>query len=168
MLVTYRADEISSAQRMRRLADALGRAGATVALDLGPLEREDVAALLAARADGLLPKALTNTIVTRSEGNPFYAEELLAAAREGDRELPPRLRHLLLQRVVPGSTVRRRACFASPRPPDVTSLRAAARRCRPPDGRAARGVAQRGRARRPGRRPDDDRFRFRHALLAEA
>ena len=41
-----------------------------------------MAALLAARADGLLPKALTDTIVTRSEGNPFFAEELLAAARE--------------------------------------------------------------------------------------
>jgi len=168
MLVTYRADEISSAQRMRRLADALGRAGATVALDLGPLEREDVAALLAARADGLLPKALTDTIVTRSEGNPFYAEELLAAAREGDRELPPRLRHLLLQRV---SRLDR---------PAQSLLRVAAAAGCDVSYALLRGVADRPTAElRAGLRSavehgvlvadrTTDRFRFRHALLAEA
>jgi predicted ATPase len=67
-------------------------------LELGPLEEEDVTALLAARADSPLSAALTHTIVARSEGNPFYAEELLAASdRSG--ELPRRLRDLLLERV---------------------------------------------------------------------
>jgi len=42
---------------------------------------------------------VTDTIITRSEGNPFFAEELLAAAGDGSGELPGGLRDLLLQRV---------------------------------------------------------------------
>ena len=45
------------------------------------------------------PAALTDAIVARSEGNPFFAEELLAAAGDRSGELPRGLRDLLLQRV---------------------------------------------------------------------
>ena len=38
-------------------------------------------------------------IITRSEGNPFFAEELLAASGERTGELPRGLRDLMLQRV---------------------------------------------------------------------
>ena len=53
---------------------------------------------MAAHADSPLPAGLTAAIVTRSEGNPFFAEELLAAAGD-ERRAPARLRDLLLQRV---------------------------------------------------------------------
>ena len=53
----------------------------------------------AARADAPVPAALTDTIAARSEGNPFFAEELLAAAASGERDLPRGLRDLLLPRV---------------------------------------------------------------------
>jgi DNA-binding CsgD family transcriptional regulator/tetratricopeptide (TPR) repeat protein len=99
LLATYRADELSSAERMRRLADGVRRSGSALVLELGPLEDEDLTALLAARADPRLPAALTHAIVTRSEGNPFFAEELLAAAGDQSGELPRGLRDLLLQRV---------------------------------------------------------------------
>ena len=42
---------------------------------------------------------MANTIAARSEGNPFFAEELLAAADDDRGELPRGLRDLLLQRV---------------------------------------------------------------------
>jgi predicted ATPase len=99
LLATYRADEPSSAERMRRLADRVRRSGSAILLDLGPLEHDELTALLAARTDGSLPARLTNEIVARAEGNPFFAEELLAAAGDPRGELPRGLRELLLQRV---------------------------------------------------------------------
>jgi DNA-binding CsgD family transcriptional regulator/tetratricopeptide (TPR) repeat protein len=98
LLATCRADEPSSAERVRRLADGVRRSGSALVVELGPLDREEVTALLAARAGAPPPAALTDAIVARSEGNPFFAEELLAA---GDRagELPRGLRDVLLRRV---------------------------------------------------------------------
>ena len=98
LLTTYRANEPSSAERMRRLEDGVRRSGSALVLELGPLERDELKALLAARADAALPAAVTDTIAVRSQGNPFFAEELLAAAGEGG-ELTRRLRDLLLRRV---------------------------------------------------------------------
>jgi len=99
LLATYRADERSSAERMRRFAERVRRSGSTLVLELGPLQRDELAALLAAHADAPPPAALTDAIVARSEGNPFFAEELLAAADDQHGELPRGLRDLLLQRV---------------------------------------------------------------------
>ena len=68
-------------------------------LELGPLEHEELAALLTARTESAVPAALAKVIVARSEGNPFFAEELLAAAGDASGELPRRLRDLLLRRL---------------------------------------------------------------------
>jgi DNA-binding CsgD family transcriptional regulator/tetratricopeptide (TPR) repeat protein len=95
LLATCRADELSSAERVRRLAAGVRRSGSALVLELGPLERDELRALLAARADA----ALTETIVARSEGNPFFAEELLAAAGDESGELPRRVRDVLLHRL---------------------------------------------------------------------
>jgi DNA-binding CsgD family transcriptional regulator/tetratricopeptide (TPR) repeat protein len=99
LLATYRAEDLSSAERMRRFADVVRRSGSALEVELGPLENEELTALLAARADAPLTAGLTSTILARSEGNPFFAEELLAAAGDRNVELPRRLRDLLLQRV---------------------------------------------------------------------
>ena len=99
LLGTYRADELSSAERMRRLADGVRRSGSALLLDLEPLAPEELSALLAAHTQAPTPAALSDAIIDRSEGNPFFAEELLAAAEGQSDELPRRLRDLLLQRV---------------------------------------------------------------------
>ena len=99
LLATYRADELSSAERMRRLADGVRRSGSALLLDLGPLAPEELSALLAAHTHAPTPAALSDAIIDRSEGNPFFAEELLAAADGQSDELPRGLRDLLLQRV---------------------------------------------------------------------
>jgi DNA-binding CsgD family transcriptional regulator len=97
LVATYRPDEPASAERVRRLADGVRRSGAARLLDLGPLARDELRALLAARADALAP-AVADAIVARSEGNPFFAEELLAAATDGG-DLPRGLREALTARV---------------------------------------------------------------------
>jgi DNA-binding CsgD family transcriptional regulator/tetratricopeptide (TPR) repeat protein len=98
LLATYRADEHSSAERMRRLVDGVRRSGSALLVELGPLTRDELTALLAASADAAPPVALADAILARSEGNPFFAEELLAAADQSG-ELPRGLRDLLLQRL---------------------------------------------------------------------
>jgi hypothetical protein len=120
LLGTYRADEPASAARVRRLADAVRRSGSALVLELGPLGREELVALLAAHADAPLPTRLTDAIVARCEGNPLFAEELLAAAGDRGGELPRGLRDLLLQRTARLDR-RRRACCAWPPPPGATS-----------------------------------------------
>ena len=50
LLGTCRADEPASAARVRRLADGVRRSGSALVLELGPLGREELAALLAGRA----------------------------------------------------------------------------------------------------------------------
>jgi DNA-binding CsgD family transcriptional regulator len=168
LLATYRADEVSSAERMRRVAAGVRRSGSALVLELGPLGREDLAALLAARAEAILPAALTDAIVTRSEGNPFFAEELLSAAGDHNGALPQGLRDLLLQRV------------ARLHPPTQALLRLAAAA-----GRDVGYPLLSALAARPEHDVHDSlreavehavlvadqatgSFRFRHALLAEA
>ena len=85
LLGTSRADELASKERAGRLADGVRRSGSAMVLELGPLEHEELAALLAARTNSVLPAALAKMIAARSEGNPFFAEELLAAATDARR-----------------------------------------------------------------------------------
>jgi DNA-binding NarL/FixJ family response regulator/tetratricopeptide (TPR) repeat protein len=99
LLGTCRADEPSSAERVQRLAEGVRRSGSALALELGPLERAELTELLEAHSDAPRAAVLTDAIVARSEGNPFFAEELLAAADEDTGDLPRALRDLLLRRV---------------------------------------------------------------------
>ena len=99
LLATHRRDEPSSKGRMARLADGVRRSGSGLVLDLGPLPPEDLTALLAPAPGARLAPELADAIVARSAGNPFFAEELLAAGPSRTAELPGRVRDLLLQRV---------------------------------------------------------------------
>jgi DNA-binding CsgD family transcriptional regulator/tetratricopeptide (TPR) repeat protein len=167
LLATYRADEPASAARVRRLADGVRRSGAALVLDLGPLERNELTALLAARADASLPAALTEEIVTRSEGNPFFAEELLAAG-ERSGELPRGLRDLLLQRMAgldPATQGLLRLAAAAGRDVSYPLLRAMAAR---PEGDLRESLRQTVGHGVLVAVQATGSFRFRHALLAEA
>jgi DNA-binding CsgD family transcriptional regulator/tetratricopeptide (TPR) repeat protein len=168
LLTTYRADEPASAERVRRLADGVRRSSSALLLELGPLGHEELAALLEARADDPLPAALTDAIVARSEGNPFFAEELLAAAGDQGGALPHGLRDLLLQRVARLDAATRgllRLAAAAGRDVGYPLLRAAA-------GLPERDVRESlRRAVEHGvlvAEQETGSFRYRHALLAEA
>ncbi len=170
LLATYRADELASAERMRRLADGVRRSGSAVLLELVPLGPEELAALLAAHAGVPPPAALANAIVARSEGNPFFAEELLTAAADDDQngELPRRLRDLLLQRVAqlgPATQSLLRLAAAAGRDVGYALLRALAAR---PEHDVQDSLREAVEHAVLVADQAAGSFRFRHALLAEA
>src|SRR6266540_4593889 len=101
LVLTYRSDELHRRHPLRPFLAELDRSGRAQRLELGRLDRRDLAELLARILDEPAPPALIGEILARSEGNPFFAEELLAARREGAEgvELPEALRDLLLARV---------------------------------------------------------------------
>jgi DNA-binding SARP family transcriptional activator/pimeloyl-ACP methyl ester carboxylesterase/tetratricopeptide (TPR) repeat protein len=165
LLATYRADELASAERVRRLADSVRRSGAGLTLELGRLAPDEVAELLAARA-APPPRALADAIVARSQGNPFFAEELLAAAGDEGGELPVGLRDLLLRRVARLDRQTKavlRLAAAAGRDVGYPLLRAAATLPEHEVRESLRRAVEHGVL-----VADRDQFRFRHALLAEA
>ena len=91
---TYRTDE--TVRVPRRLVTELRRGRVASTLELGPLSPDDVAAML---ADTAVPAGLVESITRRGQGNPFFVEELAAAALEGDAGVPPALRDALLHRI---------------------------------------------------------------------
>jgi DNA-binding CsgD family transcriptional regulator/tetratricopeptide (TPR) repeat protein len=95
LALTYRSDEISKQHPFRKALSELVRSPGVRRLDLAPLDRDEIAGLLAAQT-GTADPGRARALFERSEGNPLYAEELLAA--DADR-LPDPLSTLLLARV---------------------------------------------------------------------
>ena len=165
LVATYRADEPASAERLRRLAATVRRSTAARAFELGPLAPDELITLIEARA-GITPSALTDAIIARSEGNPFFAEELLAAASDESGELPRALRDLLLRRVARLDRRTKgvlRLAAAAGRDVGFRLLRAAAGLPEADVRDSLRRAVEHGVL-----VPEHDSFRFRHALLAEA
>jgi DNA-binding CsgD family transcriptional regulator/tetratricopeptide (TPR) repeat protein len=96
VVATYRIDE--PGEGLSHLVLELVRSGAATLVELAPLSDRELAQLLSEASDERLDPALVASICARSEGNPFFAEELLAAARDGDASIPPVLRDVLIQR----------------------------------------------------------------------
>ena len=98
LVLTYRSDELHRRHPLRPFLAELDRSSRAERLELGRLGRRELAELLAGILDEPVAPALVGEILARSEGNPFFAEELLAAHLEGTK-LPLALRDLLLARV---------------------------------------------------------------------
>jgi DNA-binding CsgD family transcriptional regulator/tetratricopeptide (TPR) repeat protein len=168
LLATYRGEELSAEHQLRRLVTGLLRAGVATRLELGPLGREELEALLRTRGGDQLSPGLTEAIVTRSEGNPFFAEELLSAAGQRGVDLPRVLRDLLLQRVAQLDRKTQdmlRVAAAAGRDVPYPLLRAVVDAPEDELRQALRGAVDHGVL------VGDQAagiFRFRHALLAEA
>ena len=96
-VASYRSDELHRGHPLYPFVTELERAGGAERLELPPLAPSEVAAQL----EGILgeqPESwLAARLAERSGGNPFFAEELLAAADEGP--MPESLRDALLMRV---------------------------------------------------------------------
>lgn len=91
MVLTFRTDEMRRLHPLRPVLAELGRLPQTERIDVAPLTRQEVAEL--ARALG---GQADDGVAERSEGNPFYVEELVAA--EGAR-LPATLDEVLGNRL---------------------------------------------------------------------
>jgi DNA-binding CsgD family transcriptional regulator/tetratricopeptide (TPR) repeat protein len=98
---TFRSDELDRLHPLRGLLGELARNRRVQRLELARFTRAEVAEQLAGLLDADPPTRLVDDIYARSEGNPFFAEELLLAGEGADpRALPPSLREVLLARVV--------------------------------------------------------------------
>lgn len=104
MLVgTFRSDELHRRHPLLPWLAELERDGRVERLALARLDRAEVAELLAAILGETPSATLIDDVARRSDGNPFFAEELLASAAgrgtgTGPR-LPPTLREVLLARI---------------------------------------------------------------------
>jgi DNA-binding CsgD family transcriptional regulator/tetratricopeptide (TPR) repeat protein len=157
------------------LAQVRGAAGVEE-IRLGPLSRGEVAEQVAWLAGGPAPDRVVEVMYARAEGNPFYTEQLVAAAPAGPggealglpAGLPARLAELLAARVA-GCAGDARAVLSAlavaGRPLDEDLLCAAAGL----GAEAARGgLRELAAARLLADGDADGAHRPRHALLAEA
>jgi DNA-binding CsgD family transcriptional regulator/tetratricopeptide (TPR) repeat protein len=122
LVVSYRSDELHRRHPLRPLLAELMRLPAVERLELAPFTRAELAEHLEAIAGAPLPTDQVEGIYERSEGNPFYAEQLLAAgAGDAQAELPATLTDVLLAQVQglsePAQRVLRVAAVAGRRVP---------------------------------------------------
>ncbi len=182
VVATYRTDDLHRRHPLRPVVAELLRLPSVASIELGPLGYADMADHLTALAGRPLDPSALHRMVARAEGNPYYAEELLAAvapARSGGAGgdlgsgglsgdvLPSGLAALLLARVeqLPGAAQQvLRAAAVGGRRVDDDIVRAASGLAGPEYEDAIRDcVAQQLLV--PG---GADGYVFRHALIREA
>jgi len=166
VLVTYRSDELHRRHPLLPVVSELDRTERAVRIPLEPFTRDELAAQLEDILGEPPGTDLLDRLEARSEGNPLFAEELLAAGQDGRGEVPPTLRDALMLRVE----------ALGEQAQEVLRIVAAAGRVdhevlqavsgvEPPTLRAALREAV-------GQRllvvDEDGRYAFRHALLREA
>ena len=105
LIITYRSDELRRGHPLRHCMLELERTGKAIKFELAPFTRAEVREQVAAILDESPPGPLVDRLLERSEGNPFFTEELLASAREPGERLPDSLRDTLLTRVESQSAV---------------------------------------------------------------
>jgi predicted ATPase len=76
---TFRADDVHRRHPLRPVIAEWSRLPIVRRLDVTRLSEPDMAALVRSESPGL-PDAAVTDIIRRADGNPFFAEELLAAA----------------------------------------------------------------------------------------
>ena len=100
LVASYRSDELHRRHPLRPLLAELVRVPDLERVELPPFSRNELADHLAALAGERLPTAAVDRILARSEGNAFFAEELVAAgAARAEVALPEALTDVLLGRV---------------------------------------------------------------------
>ena len=88
VVATYRTDDLHRRHPLRPVVAELLRLPSVTAIELGPLGYAEMEDHLTALAAGPLDAANLHRMVARAEGNPYYAEELLAAVGEAGSPVP--------------------------------------------------------------------------------
>ncbi|HEX4725179.1 MAG TPA: AAA family ATPase [Pseudonocardiaceae bacterium] len=99
VVASYRSDDLYRRHPLRPLLAELVRLPAVERIDLTPFDMDDSRKFVAALADGPLSDDLVRQIAERSEGNAFFAEELMAACAEHEDGVPTGLADVLLARI---------------------------------------------------------------------
>ncbi len=99
LIGTYRSDDLHRRHPLRTMIAELDRSGSVERIDLDRFDRDEVRELISAIV-GTEPTAeLVDRTFLRSDGNIFFAEELLAVEGEYGSPIPPTLREIVLARV---------------------------------------------------------------------
>jgi DNA-binding CsgD family transcriptional regulator len=85
IVAAYRSDGLARDHTLRWLRNELRRGGNLEELALEPLDREQTGALLGELLDEPASESLLGTVHDRTQGSPFFVEELVGALRVRDR-----------------------------------------------------------------------------------
>ena len=96
VLATYRRDDLHRRHPLRPVLSELVRLPAVERLELEPLGGDESLELVRRLADGSVAESRLRHIARRSEGNAFFAEELVTAAPAG---VPEGLAEVLMARI---------------------------------------------------------------------
>ena len=99
LLLTYRADELHRRHALRPLLSELERLDRARRIELSPFDRDELAEALSDILGAAPSAELVERLFARSEGNPLYTEELLAAGLDGRGAAPQSLRDAFLLRI---------------------------------------------------------------------
>ncbi|WP_219508362.1 helix-turn-helix transcriptional regulator [Nonomuraea ceibae] len=160
---TYRTDDLHRRHPLRSVLAELKRLPTVTNVELGPLGSGDMSDYVMTL--GSLDARELGMVVSRADGNPFYAEELAGAVAEGET-LPDSLASLLMSRVevlTPASQQVLRAAAVAGRRVEDELLREVSGLPLPDFEEAVREIVSRGLLRVHGHG-----YAFRHALLQEA
>ena len=99
LALSYRTDDMHRTHPLRPVIAELLRLPSVTAIYVGPLDPEAMSLHLTSMAGGQQGRAAIDRVIERAEGNPYFAEELLASSSAGN-DLPTGLADLLLARTV--------------------------------------------------------------------
>jgi len=169
LVVTFRSDELDRRHPLRGLLAELARNRRAVRLELPRFTRAELAEQLAGLLGADPPARLLDDVYARSQGNPFFAEELVLASDGGSPGvLPPSLQEVLLARVVRlGHRTQRLLGVVAVAGPGVTQPLLAAVTGMD-EAQLLEGLREAVDQQLLLPEPGGDGYVFRHALLAEA
>jgi ATP/maltotriose-dependent transcriptional regulator MalT len=166
LLLTYRTDELHRRHALRPLLAELQRLECTRRIELDPLDRQELTEILEDILGERPDAQLVERVFARSEGNPLYTEELLAAGLDGRGATPRTLRDAFMLRIerLPESSQRVVRAVAIARRMDEETIGAITGTEHEQLNEALREAV----SAQVLVTDEQDRFVFRHALLGEA
>ncbi len=166
LLLTYRTDELHRRHALRPLLAELDRLERARRIELAPFDRDELGEALADILGAEPDDHLLGRLYARSEGNPLYTEELLAAGLDGRGAAPQSLRDAFIVRIERLSDTAQQAARA------VAVGRALSEQTIATvaggDRDATQAALREALAEQVLITDEDERFCFRHALLREA
>jgi DNA-binding CsgD family transcriptional regulator len=165
VVCTYRSDEMHRRHPLRPLLAELERDPRARRVELARLSKSELKGQLEDILDEEPDAELVERLYGRSEGNPLFAEELLAAGGDGRGPLPPTLRDALMVRTerLPEAAQEMLRLLAVAQRADHALLADAGDL----DGPELRAALREAAASHMIVAGQDGMYRFRHALLRE-
>jgi len=168
LVASYRSDDLHRRHPLRPLLAELVRVPDLERVDLRPFSRRELAQYLAGLAGAEVSPDAVDRILARSEGNPFFAEELVAAgATRRDVALPEALADVLRDRVEALSDLAQEVLKVAAVAGRRVSHRLLVAAAGLPEPELEQGLREAIAAQVLAADPVAESYRFRHALLQE-